>query len=103
MIFAGASPIASSAFTGWLATATEDAGAGTPEDVGVVTGDLTIRTEVHGGQAAVRVQYTGAEEWYALTGGPIPPAGRSARQVHEAILRAAEQGLPEGLTADRLR
>lgn len=73
------------------------------DEVGVVTGDLTVATTVTGEQAEVRVQYTGAEEWYILTGSPIPLAGRSSRQVHEAILRAAQQGLPEGLTADHLR
>ncbi|MER5327025.1 hypothetical protein [Streptosporangium roseum] len=72
------------------------------DEVGVVTGDLTVATTVTGEQAETRVQYTGAEEWYILIGSPIPLAGRSGRQVHEAILRAAEQGLPEGLTADHL-
>ncbi|MDP9868910.1 MULTISPECIES: tyrosine-type recombinase/integrase [Streptosporangium] len=53
------------------------------EDVGVVTGDLTIRTEAAGdaqaAQVQVQAQYTGAEEWYTLQGGSaIPLAGRSS-------------------------
>ncbi len=39
-------------------------------EVGVITGDLTLRTEVTaGGSLTLRVQYTGAEEWYAVAGG----------------------------------
>ncbi|MFD8562943.1 hypothetical protein ACFV1N_37195 [Streptosporangium canum] len=70
------------------------------DEVGVVTGDLTIRTEVSDDQATVGVQYTGADEWYTLTGSPVPLGGRSGREVHEAILAAVAAGLPEGLTVD---
>ena len=39
------------------------------DEVGVVTGDLTLRTEVDGaGNVVVRTQYKDAEEWYAVTG-----------------------------------
>jgi hypothetical protein len=39
------------------------------DEVGVVTGDLTLRSEVDaGGAALVRVQYKDAEEWYVVTG-----------------------------------
>ncbi len=38
------------------------------DEVGVVTGDLTLRTEFSGDQVAVRVQYKDADEWYAVTG-----------------------------------
>ncbi|MFD8562972.1 hypothetical protein ACFV1N_37340 [Streptosporangium canum] len=76
------------------------------EDVGVVTGELTIRTEAVGddAQAArVQVQYTGAEEWYTLQGGSaIPLSGCSVEQVHQAVLRAAAQGADGGVSADHL-
>lgn len=39
------------------------------DEVGVVTGDLTLRTELAGGDAVVSVQYKDADEWYAVTGG----------------------------------
>jgi hypothetical protein len=40
------------------------------DEVGVVTGDLTLRTELCGdGQVILRVQYRQADEWYAVTGG----------------------------------
>ncbi|WP_370321116.1 hypothetical protein [Actinoplanes sp. ATCC 53533] len=38
------------------------------DEVGVITGDLTLRTELSGDQATVRVQYQQADEWYAVTG-----------------------------------
>ena len=40
------------------------------EEVGVITGRLTIRTEVDDALAIVlRVQYKDADEWYVVTGG----------------------------------
>jgi len=40
------------------------------DEVGVVTGDLTLRTELaDDGQVTLRVQYREADEWYAVTGG----------------------------------
>jgi hypothetical protein len=37
-------------------------------EVGVVTGDLTLRTELSdAGEATVHVQYKGADEWYTVT------------------------------------
>ena len=40
------------------------------EEVGVITGDLTLRTEVDDQLAVtVRVQYKDAAEWYVVTGG----------------------------------
>ncbi|MEO3742290.1 hypothetical protein [Plantactinospora sp. B5E13] len=39
------------------------------DEVGVVTGELTLRTELHGDQVALRVQYKDAAEWYVVTGG----------------------------------
>ena len=39
------------------------------DEVGVITGELTLRTDLAGGSAVVRVQYTGAAEWYTITGG----------------------------------
>lgn len=38
------------------------------DEVGVVTGDLTLRSELTGDQVKVHVQYKDAEEWYAVTG-----------------------------------
>lgn len=39
------------------------------DEVGVVTGDLTLRTELAAGEVTLRVQYKDADEWYVVTGG----------------------------------
>ena len=39
------------------------------DEVGVVTGELTLRTELAGEKLTLRVQYKDAEEWYKVTGG----------------------------------
>jgi hypothetical protein len=39
------------------------------DEEGVVTGPLTLRTEVSDGEVTLRVQYKDADEWYAVTGG----------------------------------
>ncbi|GAA2352600.1 hypothetical protein Cme02nite_26490 [Catellatospora methionotrophica] len=43
------------------------------DEVGVVTGELTLATEPAGdGTVRLRVQYLGAEEWYTVTGATVP-------------------------------
>lgn len=40
------------------------------DEVGVITGELTLRTEYDpSGQVVLRVQYKDADEWYTITGG----------------------------------
>lgn len=54
------------------------------DEVGVVTGELTLRTEHADGQVKLFVQYKDADEWYSVTGGTAPladPAGVEA--VHD--------------------
>jgi hypothetical protein len=41
------------------------------DEVGVVTGELTLRSELSGGQVTLRVQYKDADEWYAVTGARV--------------------------------
>jgi len=38
------------------------------DEVGVITGDLTLRSELSGDQVTVHAQYKDADEWYAVTG-----------------------------------
>ncbi|MFF3215565.1 hypothetical protein ACFYYB_33670 [Streptomyces sp. NPDC002886] len=63
------------------------------DEVGVVTGDVTVMTEAGpDGTASVRIQYTGAEEWYTLTGSPapLPPGGLAA--FHKLVVEAVKAG-----------
>ncbi|SCL21291.1 hypothetical protein GA0070616_2259 [Micromonospora nigra] len=65
------------------------------DEVGVVTGELTLRTEYADGQVTLRVQYKDADEWYAVTGGRAPladPAGLDA--VHTVAVGLLNR--PEG-------
>lgn len=39
------------------------------DEVGVVTGELTLRSELAGDQLTLKVQYKDADEWYSVTGG----------------------------------
>jgi hypothetical protein len=65
------------------------------DEVGVVTGELTLRTEYADGQVILRVQYREADEWYAVTGGRAPltdPAALDA--VHTIVVGLLHR--PEG-------
>jgi hypothetical protein len=65
-------------------------GAVMTDEVGVVTGDLTLVTEVDaGGAVAQRVRYQQALEWYTVTGAPTALAdGQDIDAVHtEALAR----------------
>ncbi|SCE72609.1 hypothetical protein GA0074695_0628 [Micromonospora viridifaciens] len=65
------------------------------DEVGVVTGELTLCTEYADGQVTLRVQYKDADEWYAVTGGRVPladPAGLDA--VHAIAVGLLNR--PEG-------
>lgn len=65
------------------------------DEVGVVTGELTLRTEWADGQVTLRVQYKDADEWYAVTGGRVTladPSGLDA--VHTVAVALLDR--PEG-------
>ena len=38
------------------------------DEVGVITGEVTLRTELSGDQVTIHAQYKDADEWYAVTG-----------------------------------
>jgi hypothetical protein len=60
------------------------------DEVGVITGDLTLRTEVdEQGGVVQRVQYKDADEWYVVTGSRTTlPAGQDIDAIHaEAVAR----------------
>ena len=59
------------------------------EEAGAVTGDLEVRTLPEAGLLDVSVRYAGAEEWYTVTGSPVPLSGKEADpgELHEHIVR----------------
>lgn len=70
------------------------------DEVGVVTGELTLSTELDDALAVVfRVQYKDADEWYVVTGGHAQLRDATELDaVHNAALAAIGRGAPEGLT-----
>ncbi|MFE0178890.1 hypothetical protein ACFWZ2_41955 [Streptomyces sp. NPDC059002] len=69
------------------------AGGAMTDEVGVITGELTVATTLRpDGRAAIAIQYTGADEWYTLTGSPVllSPAGLNA--LHHHILDRIRHG-----------
>ncbi|MFD9260456.1 hypothetical protein [Streptomyces sp. NPDC059538] len=62
------------------------------DEVGVITGPLTLRsTEAAGGLVRFDVQYQDADEWYTLTGSPRAHHGDPAAQ-HPTPLAAIPAG-----------
>jgi hypothetical protein len=57
------------------------------DEVGVVTGDLTVRTEAtEQGDVAVHVQYKDAAEWYTITGARAHLADpRDVEAIHTIV------------------
>ena len=66
------------------------------DDVGVVTGELELRTACdERGALAVAVRYAGADEWYTVTGATVTvhdPADSQA--VHDILVAVLHR--PEG-------
>ncbi|MER6532953.1 hypothetical protein ACWDE0_38895 [Streptomyces sp. 900105755] len=63
------------------------------DEVGVVTGELTVRTRWNGRQADVKVQYSGTSQWFTLTGSPVPcPSERNSRNLHQEVVEAVRAG-----------
>ncbi len=64
------------------------------DDVGVITGDLTLRTDYADGKVTVNVQYKDAEEWYVVTGGKAdlkdPADVAAVQKIVAAVLNRPE-------------
>ncbi|MEV0152531.1 hypothetical protein AB0H57_02160 [Micromonospora sp. NPDC050686] len=65
------------------------------DEAGVVTGELTLRTDYADGQLTLHVQYKDADEWYVVTGGRVPLADPAALEaVHNVAVALLNR--PEG-------
>ncbi|MEV6583111.1 hypothetical protein AB0M92_33690 [Streptomyces sp. NPDC051582] len=77
----------------WCGEVLAGPGGAMTDEVGVITGPLTLRTTTlpDDGLVRIEVQYNDAEEWYTLTGSPVPDRGDPAA-VHAAALAAVRTG-----------
>lgn len=60
------------------------------DEAGAVTGDLEVSTGLTDGDLGVLIRYVGAEEWYTVSGSPIPldETGRSSpKNLHERVVK----------------
>ncbi|MFD7861990.1 hypothetical protein [Streptomyces sp. NPDC057682] len=63
------------------------------EEVGPLSGDLTVHTTWADGSAQITVQYTGAADWFTMAGSPVAcPSEEASRTLHEAAVEAVRQG-----------
>ncbi|MEV8530136.1 hypothetical protein AB0451_39695 [Streptomyces sp. NPDC052000] len=70
------------------------------DEVGVITGDLTIQTTRQPDHlVTIAIQYTGADEWYTLTGSPTRVPDGELENYHERVLAAVEHGGQAGAPA----
>lgn len=71
------------------------------DERGSMTGGLDIHTTWADGQAVVTVQYSGATEWFTVTGSPVPCSSETeSRNLHQAMVEAARTG--QGATLNDL-
>ncbi|MFF3247262.1 hypothetical protein ACFYWY_26880 [Streptomyces sp. NPDC002870] len=62
------------------------------EEVGVISGDLTVHTTWSEDQAQIAVQFSGASDWYTMAGSPVPCASEEAsRTLHQSIVEAVRE------------
>ncbi len=63
------------------------------DEAGVVTGDLTVHTTWAEREARVAVQYSGASDWFTMSGSPVPCASEEeSRDLHDAVVAAVREG-----------
>jgi hypothetical protein len=89
--------------TRWESRFTPGPGGVMTDEVGTVTGDLSLRTEATGaGEVVLRVQYVGAEEWYTVTGGRYRLADpERAEQLHQAAVELLAKGGQDAATLNQ--
>ncbi len=63
------------------------------DEAGALTGDVTVHTTWAEGEARVAVQYSGASDWFTMSGSPVPCATEEeSRDFHDAVVEAVRLG-----------
>ncbi|MBB1242350.1 hypothetical protein GL263_01980 [Streptomyces durbertensis] len=90
------------AWASWTTTNVFTGSAGVRSDeLGVMTGDVTVHTTWDGSQAYVAVQYSGASDWYTMSGSPVACQSEAdSRNLHQAVVEAVREGGASGVPRD---
>jgi hypothetical protein len=63
------------------------------DEVGVLSGDLTVHTTWADDAAQVTVQYTGAIDWFTMSGSPVSCCSEEeSRRLHDAVVQSVRDG-----------
>ncbi|MEU9386981.1 hypothetical protein AB0D38_41245 [Streptomyces sp. NPDC048279] len=63
------------------------------DEAGIVSGEMTVRTAWKGGQADVKIQYSGTSQWFTLSGSPVPcTSQQDSRTLHQEVVEAVRTG-----------
>ncbi len=63
------------------------------DEAGVLTGDVTVHTTFADREARVAVQYSGASDWFTMSGSPVPcESEEESRELHDAVVAAVREG-----------
>ncbi|WP_406002578.1 hypothetical protein [Streptomyces sp. NBC_00829] len=72
------------------------------EEVGVIKGDLTLHTTWSEGEAQISVQFSGASDWFTMTGSPVPcPSEEASRSLHQALVEAVRESEAAPVSVDQ--
>lgn len=68
--------------------ATSTGGGIMTDEAGAISGELEVRTLAEAGLLEVSVRYAGAEEWYTVSGSPVPLSGREtvSTSLHDRVV-----------------
>ncbi|MFF8913193.1 hypothetical protein ACF08M_07680 [Streptomyces sp. NPDC015032] len=63
------------------------------DEAGVLSGDLTVHTTWADDTAQVTVQYTGAIDWFTMSGSPVSCGSEDdSRRLHDAVVKSVRAG-----------
>ncbi|WP_329200847.1 MULTISPECIES: hypothetical protein [unclassified Streptomyces] len=90
------------AWASWTTTGIyPGAGGVRTEEVGVISGNLTLHTTWTGAAAQVAVQYSGSSDWFTLSGSPVEcDSEQDSRDLHQAVVEALRGGGGAGVPAE---
>ncbi|MEU9376076.1 hypothetical protein AB0D94_20190 [Streptomyces sp. NPDC048255] len=89
------------AWASWTTTGVfSGAGGILTEELGAISGDLTVHTTWTGLHAQLAVQYTGSSEWFTLRGSPLHcTSEHESRAMHQRLVEAVRKGGGQDATA----